>query len=68
MSGAPPSADDLLAGTSMSTKELLCHLQSQVHSLSAARTQQPPVAGTPQTPTKVSSPLISMPADLGHGE
>jgi len=68
MSGIPPPADDLLVGTSMSTKDLLHHLQSQVNSLSAAGTQQPPVAGTPQTPTAVSSLLGSMPKNPGHGE
>jgi len=41
MSGNPPPADNLLVGTSMSTKDLLCHLQLQVNSLSAAGTQQP---------------------------
>ncbi len=68
MSGAPPSANAPLVGTPMSTKDLLCHLQLQVNSLSAAGTQQAPVAGTPQTPTKVFSPPGSMSMDLGSGE
>jgi len=68
MSGAPPSANAPLVGTSMSTKDLLHHLQLQVNSLSAAGIQQPMAAGTPQTPAMVSSPLGSVPMDLGRRE
>jgi len=68
MSGAPPSANAPLVGTSMSTKDLLCHLQLQVNSLSAAGIQQPMAAGTPQTPAVVFSPPGSVPMDLGSGE
>jgi len=67
MSGIPPPAVNTLVGPSMSTKDLLRHLQWQVTSLSAAGIQQPMAAGTPQTPAMVSSPLGSVPTDPGSG-
>jgi len=68
MSGIPPPAADTLVGPSMSTKDLLRHLQRQVTSLSAAGIQQPTAAGTPQTPAVVFSPPGSVPTDPGSGE
>jgi len=68
MSGIPPPAAATLVGPSMSTKDLLRHLQLQVTSLSAAGIQQPMAAGTPQTPAVVSSPPGSVPTDPGSGE
>jgi len=68
MSGIPPPAADTLVCPSMSTKDLLHHLQSQVTSLSAAGIQQPMAAGTPQTPAMVFSPPGSVPMDPGSGE